>query len=67
MHLTFQSLRTPHQLEGLRRDELDLRFVWLPVPADGLDVQELTEEPFVAVLPSDHPLASASAVSIKDL
>ncbi len=67
VHLTFHDLRIPQQLEQLRREELDIGFVWLPVPAEGLVAQELTQESYVAVLPADHRLASLPRVSVKDL
>lgn len=67
IHLTFHNLNIAQQLEALRRDELDVGFVWLPIPAEHFDVQELTKEPFVAVLPSNHRLASKAVVSIRDL
>lgn len=65
--LTFRSLSIAQQLEGLRREELDVGVVWLPVPTEELDVEELIHEPLVAVLPADHRLASAKSVSIRDL
>jgi LysR family hca operon transcriptional activator len=65
--LTFHSLSIAQQLEGLRREELDVGVVWLPVPAEEFDVAELIDEPLVAVLPADHPLAAAKSVSVKSL
>jgi DNA-binding transcriptional LysR family regulator len=67
LHLSFHDLRPPQQLEGLRRDELDLGVVWLPVPTGEFEIQELTRERLVAVLPVSHRLSSASTVSVKDL
>jgi LysR family hca operon transcriptional activator len=67
IHLTFQNLRTPQQVEKLRRDEIDLAFVWLPLSAEEFDVKELMRVPFVAVLPESHRLASAASVSVNDL
>jgi DNA-binding transcriptional LysR family regulator len=67
VHLTFHDLKISEQIERVRHGELDVGFVWLPVPTDGLDVQELVREPLVAVVPADHRLASASEVSIEDL
>jgi len=67
IHLSFQNLRTPQQVEKLRRDEIDLAFVWLPLSTEEFDVKELMQVPFVAVLPESHRLASATSVSIKDL
>jgi DNA-binding transcriptional LysR family regulator len=67
VQLTFHSLKIAQQLEGLRRNELDLSFIWLPIPAEEFDVQELLRESLVAAIPSGHRLASAASVSIKDL
>lgn len=67
VHLTFHNLNITQQLEGVRRDELDLGFVWLPIPMQEFDVQELTHETLVAVVPSEHRLASAPSVSANDL
>lgn len=67
VRLTFHNLKIAQQLDGLRRDELDLGFMWLPIPTEGLEVQELVKEPLVAVLPARHRLASAKTVAIKDL
>ena len=57
----------PQQLEGLRRDELDLGVIWLPLRAQGFDVQELVREPLIAVLPATHRLAGRKEVSIRQL
>jgi DNA-binding transcriptional LysR family regulator len=67
VHLSFHNLKNSQQLEGLRRDELDLGFVFLPIPPDEFDTRELTQVPLVVALPADHRLASAATVSIKDL
>ena len=67
IRLSFENLRTPQQIERLRRGELDLAFVWLPIPADEFDVLELMRVPLGVVLPLDHPLAQASILSIADL
>ena len=67
VHLTFHNMRVPQQLAALRRDELDLAFAYMPVSSEEFDVQELTQEPLVAVLPANHRLASAAIVSVKDL
>jgi DNA-binding transcriptional LysR family regulator len=65
--LTLRSLRTPEQFEALRSNELDLGFICPPIPSDDFDVQELTREPFVAVLSTEHRLASAPIVSFEAL
>jgi DNA-binding transcriptional LysR family regulator len=67
VHLTFQDLRIPQQIERLRREELDLGFVWLPIPTDEFDIQELAREPYIVVLPEDHRLAQEPAISTKQL
>jgi DNA-binding transcriptional LysR family regulator len=67
VQLTFHSLNVPQQLEGLRREEIDVGFVWLPVPDEEFDVCPLVEEPMVAVLAADHRLVSKAAVTVKDL
>jgi DNA-binding transcriptional LysR family regulator len=65
--LTLRSLRTPEQFEALRSNELDLGFICPPIPTEGFDVQELTREPFVAVLSAGHRLAAASSINFEDL
>ncbi len=67
IHLTFHSVVSLQQLDLLRRDELDLGFVWLPIPTDEFEIRELLKEPLVAVLPADHRLASGESVRIEDL
>jgi DNA-binding transcriptional LysR family regulator len=67
VHLTFHDLKISQQLEGLRRDELDVGFVWLPIPEEEFDIQELLQEPMIVVLPENHRLASRPMISIKDL
>jgi len=67
VHLAFHSLKISQHLDGLRRDELDLVFDWLPVPTEEFDVLELTQAPLAALLPLSHPLAARPSISIKDL
>jgi DNA-binding transcriptional LysR family regulator len=67
VHLSFNSMKNSQQPEGLRRDALDLSFVFLPVPDDEFEVTHLTSVPLVVALPADHRLAAAPVVSIKDL
>jgi DNA-binding transcriptional LysR family regulator len=67
VHLAFRDLKTLEQLEAIRRNELDLGFVWLPISTKDLDVYELTEDSFVAALPAAHRLAAQPSVSIGDL
>ena len=55
------------QLADLLGGEADVAFVRLPVEADGLHAIPLWEELAVAVLPKDHPLADAEALTLDDL
>jgi DNA-binding transcriptional LysR family regulator len=67
VQLDFQIPGTPKIVERVRQSELDLGFVWQPVPTDEFEVQNLLDIPFVAVLPSSHRLAAAQRISVKDL
>jgi DNA-binding transcriptional LysR family regulator len=67
VHITFHSLRTPQQLQALNQDSVDVGFVCPPIPTDGLDIHELTQQPFIVMMPKDHRLASAPTVSFGDL
>jgi DNA-binding transcriptional LysR family regulator len=67
VHLSFRDLKTAEQVEHLRRSEVDIGFLWLPVPTEGLEVQKLLDDTFVVVLPARHRLASRQAISIRDL
>ena len=67
VQLTFHALNMPQQLEGLERGELDLGVIWLPLRAQGFDVQEVVREPLIAVLPATHRLAGRKEVSIRQL
>lgn len=67
VELVLRSLRTPQQLAELAEDRLDIGFVCPPIPTDELDLKELHRQPFVAAMPSGHPLSEAQAVSIQAL
>ena len=63
VEINWHSLKTPRQIEALERDELDLGFLCPPVPEGAFDLQSLTEEPFIAVLPQQHRLSSAATIT----
>jgi len=67
--LPIEALRVEQadQLADLVAGEADVAFVRLPVEADGLHMIPLWEEIAVAVLPKDHPLADAEALTLDDL
>jgi len=68
VHLSLNALKNSQQLEGLRRDELDVGFIFLPVPlTDEFDVEVLAEVPLLMALPAQHRLASQTRVSIQQL
>src|SRR5919198_6595012 len=53
---------------ALQADELDLAFVTLAENrAEGLELEVLSREELVAVLPEDHPLAGRANLQVADL
>ncbi|BAS26403.1 LysR family transcriptional regulator [Limnochorda pilosa] len=54
-------------VDALIQDRLDLAVVPDPGPHPGLERLPLLELELAAVLPPDHPLASASSVDVRDL
>lgn len=67
IHLTFHSMKGGNQVEALHRDELDIGLVWLPVPADSFDVEEVIHDPLIVAMPDGHRLAAKTSVSVKAL
>ena len=65
--LRLLELRTMLQIEALRDGSIDLGFLRDPGPFDGLVIQELWREPYLAVLPSRHPLAKLRVVPVAKL
>jgi len=58
---------TPDQVAALRDHTLDLGFLRPPVRDTGIDVRVLRKEPLIAVLPSEHRLASEEKARLADL
>ena len=54
-------------LEKLRKGELDLLILALPVEGNNFAEVPLFDEPFRLTLPSDHPLAKQDSISMKEL
>jgi DNA-binding transcriptional LysR family regulator len=52
---------------GVRSGQTDVALVWRPFSDDGLALEPLFPAERVAVLPADHPLASARSVSAEKL
>ncbi|MBQ0130615.1 MAG: LysR family transcriptional regulator [Comamonas sp.] len=67
MPLMLQENFTAKLLEMLRTGEIDCAIVAEPFPETGLAMAPLYEEPFMAAVPSTHPLSQQSAVTTSDL
>ena len=57
----------PEQLKALRDLKIDLGFVTLPTPLDGLEHQVVWRVPVAVALPQKHPLARQRALELVDL
>lgn len=60
------SLYSPDAADALQSGEIDLGFLRVE-PRPDVTYQVVAHEPLVAILPSDHPLASKAAVDPRDL
>ncbi|WP_370680080.1 LysR substrate-binding domain-containing protein [Comamonas sp. GB3 AK4-5] len=67
MPLMLQENFTVKLLEMLRTGEIDCAIVAEPFPDTGLAIAPLYDEPFMAAVPSSHPLAQKASVSTQDL
>jgi LysR family hydrogen peroxide-inducible transcriptional activator len=67
MPLMLQENFTVKLLEMLRTGEIDCAIVAEPFPDTGLAIAPLYDEPFMAAVPSSHPLAQKNTVSTQDL
>ena len=67
VRLAFHSRNTPEQLQALSQGDVEVGFICPPVAGEGLDIHELTRQPFIAVVPADHRLASLPRVSFESL
>ncbi|WP_027016141.1 LysR substrate-binding domain-containing protein [Comamonas composti] len=67
MPLMLQENFTVKLLEMLRTGEIDCAIVAEPFPDTGLALAPLYDEPFMAAVPSSHPLAQKSSVSTADM
>ncbi len=52
---------------GVKDGSTDAAIVWLPFDTNGLACRQLRDDPRVAVLPADHPLATSDIVAAADL
>jgi len=67
MPLMLQENFTVKLLEMLRTGEIDCAILAEPFPDAGLAIAPLYDEPFLAAVPTNHPLAARSSVSTDDL
>jgi DNA-binding transcriptional LysR family regulator len=67
IRLTLHEISTAPQVVQLLEEGLDVGFLSQPVTDPGLQVHREWIEPFDAVLPSDHPLAHAPTLQLRDL
>ncbi len=67
MPLMLQENFTAKLLEMLRMGELDCAIMAEPFPDTGLAVAALYDEPFMAAVPVNHPLARRKSVSAEEL
>ncbi len=65
--LQLRELSTAQQLDALYSGDIELGFMREPLPHADLVVEEVLREPFVAVLPLRHALASRKAVPLSAL
>jgi LysR family hydrogen peroxide-inducible transcriptional activator len=67
MPLMLQENFTVKLLEMLRTGEIDCAILAEPFPDAGLAIAPLYDEPFMAVVPVDHPLAAQEQVTTEQL
>ncbi len=67
MPLVLQENFTAKLLEMLRNGELDCAIMAEPFPDTGLAVAPLYDEPFVAAVPTKHPLARRKHIAAEEL
>ena len=67
MPLMLQENFTVKLLDALRTGEIDCAILAEPFPDTNLAVAPLYDEPFMAAVPSSHPLATQSSVTVDDI
>ena len=67
VQLQLHEFYTSGVVQGLREGGLDVGIVRDGGAAEGLKVEVLSSEPFMAVLPRNHPLARRKTISAADL
>ena len=65
--LMLYEYQTEALVKRLRDGDIDVGFMALPAPPDGLESQALYEEAFTLALRQQHPLADKTTVKVQDL
>src|SRR5690349_19817493 len=63
VNLQLREFHTSGVIEALLESTLDVGFLRDSGPVEGLDVEPLFSEPFIAVVPSKHPLAKRKTLT----
>ena len=67
VEMILRQMSSWEQIDALRNNQLDLGIVRPPVPNISLEMVTLREEPFVVILPLEHPLANQKRISLSAL
>ncbi len=67
IELDLKDMPTPDQMAALKENKIDFGFVRLPIENKKVSTHQVLEEPFVVVLPEDHPLCALAVVRPQDL
>ncbi len=67
VHLRLRENVTSGVIEGLRDGSFDLGFLRDPGQVDGLVIETMIREPFVAIVPTKHRLAGQKSISVAKL
>jgi DNA-binding transcriptional LysR family regulator len=68
VEFSLRNVLTSEQPELIKKGILDVGFLRLPIEiSDRIDVTPIHREPFVAIFPLEHPLASKEGIRLRDL
>ncbi len=67
IELVFREISSTKQCEALCQREIDVGFLWTPVPARHLASMPLFKRPLVVALPRAHPLANRKKIKLAQL
>jgi DNA-binding transcriptional LysR family regulator len=67
IEIALREANTSQQIDLLRLGLLDAGLLRPPIQAEGVEIEIVGHEPLLAVLPPDHPLASAGSLRLEAL